>query len=313
MPEVCWGLDHGARLHAPRCVWWWPGKHGLRDEGRPISYRAPPRRRRRSRPPGALTHSTKVCREPRGRTTTRAPVPDGGQPTTAARTTAGVSDGGCRRSGARWSPEHPRARGIPMSNLPRSRAASTAAPARILPPYLLDRLRQAPEPSGRVGRRAHARGRRPGAGHREVRAARRGGDRSGPPPPAASSPQPLLQKAHAHDRHAAGCGRCRPRCARSTTPHGTTLPGRWSVARAPTPSDDPVNRAYDGLGATWQLYWSAFQRDSLDAKGLELIASVHYQQSTTTRSGTASRWCSATGTAPTSTTSPRASTSSGTS
>ena len=43
-------------------------------------------------------------------------------------------------------------------------------------------------------------------------------------------------------------------------------------------SDDSVNRAYDGLGATWQLYWSAFQRDSLDAKGLALVASVHYQE-----------------------------------
>src|SRR6478609_11814177 len=56
------------------------------------------------------------------------------------------------------------------------------------------------------------------------------------------------------------------------------LPGRLVRGEGkPATSDDSVNRAYDGLGATWQLYWSAFQRDSLDAEGLELIASVHYQ------------------------------------
>ncbi len=61
--------------------------------------------------------------------------------------------------------------------------------------------------------------------------------------------------------------------------HASTLPGELVRAEGkPATSDDPANRAYDGLGATWQLYWSAFQRDSLDAKGLKLIASVHYQQ-----------------------------------
>ena len=61
--------------------------------------------------------------------------------------------------------------------------------------------------------------------------------------------------------------------------HTSTLPGKLVRGEGkPATSDDPVNRAYDGLGATWQLYWSAFQRDSLDAKGLELIASVHYQE-----------------------------------
>ena len=57
------------------------------------------------------------------------------------------------------------------------------------------------------------------------------------------------------------------------------LPGKLVRGEGkPATADDSVNRAYDGLGATWQLYWSAFQRDSLDAKGLELVASVHYQE-----------------------------------
>ena len=60
--------------------------------------------------------------------------------------------------------------------------------------------------------------------------------------------------------------------------HTSKLPGKLVRGEGkPATSDDSVNRAYDGLGATWQLYWSAFQRDSLDAEGLELIASVHYQ------------------------------------
>ncbi|MEP6649135.1 MAG: peptidase M4 family protein, partial [Lapillicoccus sp.] len=61
--------------------------------------------------------------------------------------------------------------------------------------------------------------------------------------------------------------------------HTSKLPGKLVRAEGKAATtDDSVNRAYDGLGATWQLYWSAFQRDSLDAKGLELVASVHYQE-----------------------------------
>lgn len=61
--------------------------------------------------------------------------------------------------------------------------------------------------------------------------------------------------------------------------HGSTLPGTLKRKEGGKATSDPsVNRAYDGLGGTWQLYWEGFQRDSLDGKGMELIASVHYQQ-----------------------------------
>ena len=61
--------------------------------------------------------------------------------------------------------------------------------------------------------------------------------------------------------------------------HGSTLPGTLKRKEGGKATSDPsVNRAYDGLGGTWQLYWDGFQRDSLDGKGMELIASVHYQQ-----------------------------------
>jgi len=41
-------------------------------------------------------------------------------------------------------------------------------------------------------------------------------------------------------------------------------------------SDVEVNEAYDGLGATYNLYWNAFQRDSIDGLGLALDGYVHF-------------------------------------
>jgi Zn-dependent metalloprotease len=60
--------------------------------------------------------------------------------------------------------------------------------------------------------------------------------------------------------------------------HGTTqTPGR--VVRREgqrQTSDQAVNQAYDGLGATYSYYWSTFQRDSIDGQGLPLLGLVHY-------------------------------------
>lgn len=41
-------------------------------------------------------------------------------------------------------------------------------------------------------------------------------------------------------------------------------------------ADEAVTQAFDGLGATWELWATAYERNSLDDKGLPLIASVHY-------------------------------------
>jgi Zn-dependent metalloprotease len=43
-------------------------------------------------------------------------------------------------------------------------------------------------------------------------------------------------------------------------------------------SDDAVNQAYDGLGATYEYYWSNFKRDSIDGQGLPLLGLVHYSK-----------------------------------
>lgn len=61
--------------------------------------------------------------------------------------------------------------------------------------------------------------------------------------------------------------------------NGTTLPGTKVRAEGEPATDDvAVNEAYDGLGATWELWHAAYARNSLDDKGLGLVATVHYSQ-----------------------------------
>lgn len=61
--------------------------------------------------------------------------------------------------------------------------------------------------------------------------------------------------------------------------NGTTLPGTKVRAEGePATEDTAVNEAYDGLGATWDLWNAAYARNSLDDKGLGLVATVHYSQ-----------------------------------
>lgn len=96
------------------------------------------------------------------------------------------------------------------------------------------------------------------------------------------------QHAREHTLRATGEGVSR-RATRSTTdaPNrivhdaqgATTLPGTQVRAEGePASEDSAVNEAYDGLGATWELWHAAYDRNSLDDKGLGLIASVHYGQ-----------------------------------
>ena len=44
----------------------------------------------------------------------------------------------------------------------------------------------------------------------------------------------------------------------------------------PPSADHAVNAVYEGFGATYELFRTAFQRDSLDGKGLRLDGVVHY-------------------------------------
>lgn len=70
-----------------------------------------------------------------------------------------------------------------------------------------------------------------------------------------------------------------PRRAIHDAADGVQLPG--DLVRdegAPEVADEAVNQAYEGLGDTWRLFHDVFGRNSLDGKGLPLVASVHYER-----------------------------------
>jgi Zn-dependent metalloprotease len=59
--------------------------------------------------------------------------------------------------------------------------------------------------------------------------------------------------------------------------HTQKLPGALVRAEGSRPvADVSVNEAYDGLGATFEFYLDAYQRNSIDDAGMPLNASVHF-------------------------------------
>ncbi len=72
-----------------------------------------------------------------------------------------------------------------------------------------------------------------------------------------------------------------PNARRTVADTGNTedLPGHTVRVEGDPPSGDAAaDEAYEGLGATWTCYQDAFGRDSIDGRGLPLLASVHYGQ-----------------------------------
>jgi len=64
-----------------------------------------------------------------------------------------------------------------------------------------------------------------------------------------------------------------------TANNTTTLPGTLVRSEGQAARDDvEVNEAYDGLGATFDMYWDVFQRNSIDDAGMDLVGSVHYDR-----------------------------------
>jgi Zn-dependent metalloprotease len=58
-----------------------------------------------------------------------------------------------------------------------------------------------------------------------------------------------------------------------------TLPGNMVRAEgAPATGNPAVDEAYEGLGATYDFFWEAYNRNSIDDEGLALDATVHYGQ-----------------------------------
>jgi len=72
-------------------------------------------------------------------------------------------------------------------------------------------------------------------------------------------------------------GAANPRRTISDAASEERLPGRVRRREgAPATGDEAVDEAYDGLGATYELYRQAFARDSVDGRGLPLRGTVHY-------------------------------------
>ncbi len=60
--------------------------------------------------------------------------------------------------------------------------------------------------------------------------------------------------------------------------NSSSLPGVLVRGENEAPSSDvSVNEAFDGAGATFDLYYAVYGRNSVDNRGLKLVSSVHYQ------------------------------------
>ena len=58
--------------------------------------------------------------------------------------------------------------------------------------------------------------------------------------------------------------------------NSTSLPGLLVRTEGDQSDDVAVNEAYDGAGATYDLYHDIYERNSIDGRGLRLDATVHY-------------------------------------
>ena len=139
-----------------------------------------------------------------------------------------------------------------------TRQGSPRGRCTIIPPHILERLAQSGDivvaaaarealidiDQGLLARRAHGRGETAAPGKKRLT-----------PGTIEGGPVRLISDAKSSNRLP-----------------GTTVRGEGDLATG----DDACDEAYDGLGATWTLYAQAFERNSLDGKGLPLRASVHY-------------------------------------
>ncbi|WP_432010748.1 M4 family metallopeptidase [Streptomyces cucumeris] len=76
-----------------------------------------------------------------------------------------------------------------------------------------------------------------------------------------------------------GAPSSKPRRTIYDAEHETRLPGKKMREEGGAASgDESVNRAYNGLGATFELFLNAYGRRSIDDSGLPLNASVHYSE-----------------------------------
>ncbi|MBX7474350.1 M4 family metallopeptidase [Streptomyces sp. MAG02] len=128
----------------------------------------------------------------------------------------------------------------------------------IVPPHVFDRLIEAEDPAlARIARRTFV---ADAAQRTERRLTTVLGAEPAVPPAGAAADQPQRTVYDAR--------------------HSTTLPGRKVRGEGEAPVQDAtVNRAYAGLGATFELYLQAYRRHSIDGSGMPLDATVHFDNS----------------------------------
>lgn len=130
----------------------------------------------------------------------------------------------------------------------------------IVPPYLLEALASSDDPQVAAWARATL------VADRDLRRTRRTAELRPTASPAATA-RPRPQRGTADG----------PQRSVHDAAQGTDLPGTLVRAEgAPDTGDREVTEAYDGLGATWRLWQEQYGRNSLDGKGLGLVATVHY-------------------------------------
>jgi Zn-dependent metalloprotease len=127
-----------------------------------------------------------------------------------------------------------------------------------VPPYLLEAMAGSGSDVAQIARRTL----QVDATHRQRRAGR---PTAAPEAGGAATPKPQADDGSGPQRFISDAG------STETLP-GTKVRGEGD----PATGDDAADEAYDGLGGTWQLYATAYGRDSLDDKGLPLLATVHY-------------------------------------
>lgn len=128
----------------------------------------------------------------------------------------------------------------------------------IIPPYVLEAIAESSDPVA-ASRAAQALER-----DAALRSRRQGRFEAAPAP---SLPRPV----------APAGGPDAPQRVVSDAGNGERLPGK--VVRREgdhATGDAAADEAYDGLGATWELFATAYGRNSLDGRGLPLLATVHY-------------------------------------
>src|SRR5262249_9633738 len=60
--------------------------------------------------------------------------------------------------------------------------------------------------------------------------------------------------------------------------HGVLLPGKRVRGEEDPPGKDAAaNEAFDGSGNTYDFYWKAYERNSIDDEGMRLDSTVHYR------------------------------------